>query len=500
MDLFRQVEDLIVRERLIPDGAVAVVAVSGGPDSTALFDILDRLAPAHGWRLHVASFDHGWRPESADEVRRVAELAAERGLPCSTGKADECATGSLLPVSPSEHLTGADTGSELPVAHARHSEEAARKARRAFLVKVAQDAGADLIATGHTADDRAETLLLNLFRGAGTSGLGAMPARDGVWVRPLIETRRAYLLTYLSERGLTFVEDPSNADARYLRNRLRRELVPALERFEPLAVEHVARAARVCGAEREALGRYAALLLREQRVAPRPTDFLDGLGAVVIGLRGVRCDPTNPPHQGRNRRDMPPPPAGERADWLDLPEAERWLILRAALRECMRGLEDIDLAAIRRLDALAVGPATAGPQALGCGLACRAQYRLVLLPCRPDYRPWGPTQLAPGRTPIPPAEVIVVVGDEAARLPLHADLPEAGLVVRSRRAGDRTHDRWYGQPYMAKVSDLLQDLGVPRVVRDRVPIFVVNDQPVWLPGVPPAETDGPTVPVGVLVE
>ena len=229
----------------ILDGAAIVLAVSGGPDSTALLHGAAALAPDHGWRLIVAHLDHGLRSTSADEAAAVAAIAAGMGLPAEIRRVDVAALAST------EH---------------RSLEDAGRQARYRFLEEVAAGLGPGaLIATAHTADDVAETILLRLARGSGLRGLRGIPARRGRIVRPLLGVRRSVLRSALDSAGITYAVDPSNADVAHARNRVRAELLPALERLNPAAVEALVRFGRLAADDDDLLDALAATELARRR-------------------------------------------------------------------------------------------------------------------------------------------------------------------------------------------------------------------------------------------
>lgn len=203
-------------------GDRVVVAVSGGPDSTALLAILRELQPTLPLHLTVAHFDHGWRPESADDTSAVAALAQRCGYHFLTARADP--------------LTA-------------RTENAARTARYAFLRQVARETSSSVITTGHTQDDQVETLLLHLLRGAGSHGLAGMRPRSADLARPLLATTRPELEAYLQAHQLQPRRDPTNDDPRFARNRLRQLVLPALEAFQPRALRALARAAEILAEE-----------------------------------------------------------------------------------------------------------------------------------------------------------------------------------------------------------------------------------------------------------
>ena len=256
------------RALAIPDEASIVLAVSGGPDSMALLHGAAQLArtDARAWRLTVAHLDHALRPDSADDADFVAEAAASLELPSELRRTDVAALA---------RRTG------------RSLEEAGREARYAFLEDVAEVSGA-LIATAHTADDAAETVLINLMRGSGLAGGRGIPARRGRVIRPLLGERRSKLRALLAEAGIAFRDDPSNEDLAFLRNRVRAELLPMLEQLRPGAVEAVARFARLAADDDDLVDALAAAELARRRGADGSIDWHEppsrALGRRVLRL------------------------------------------------------------------------------------------------------------------------------------------------------------------------------------------------------------------------
>jgi tRNA(Ile)-lysidine synthase len=202
-----------------------VAAISGGPDSVALLDLLIRSRPAHRLEIIVAHADHGIHPGSAAVAATVRALAASCGCACEVGEL---------------HL-GAGT-----------SETAAREARYRWLHEVAARHHAAAILTAHHADDQAETVLMRLLAGSGPAGLAGMAPRAGLIVRPLLPFRRQELATYVHERGLACWDDPANADPAHLRSWLRTAVLPIVAAGVPDVVGNLERTARLGRAERAA--------------------------------------------------------------------------------------------------------------------------------------------------------------------------------------------------------------------------------------------------------
>ena len=202
------------------------LAVSGGADSTALLAALADLRETLGFEAVVLHVDHGLRPDSHDDARFVEALAARFGLPCRTLRA-------RIRRRPRESL-----------------EMAARRTRLAFFARMTRELGLDAIATGHHADDVAETFIMRLARGAGPEGLaGLKPVShvDGItFIRPLLGLRDSDLRAYLRRRGLTWCEDSTNADTSILRNKIRHVILPFLrEHLDPHITEHLCKSAAI---------------------------------------------------------------------------------------------------------------------------------------------------------------------------------------------------------------------------------------------------------------
>jgi tRNA(Ile)-lysidine synthase len=204
----------------------------------------------------AAHLDHGLRPDSAQDVEFCRNLCRRLGVPLHVGSAD---------VRGRAERDGAGL------------EAAAREERYAFLRRVAEAEAATAVAVGHTRDDQAETFLLRLLRGAGSAGLGAMRARAGNLVRPLLGVGRREVLAHLRVRGLAWREDATNADLRFARNRVRHELLPYLEKhFNPGVRETLARAAALLADEHERLARGAEELYGQAALRSHDGVLLDG--------------------------------------------------------------------------------------------------------------------------------------------------------------------------------------------------------------------------------
>ncbi|MBN1400760.1 MAG: tRNA lysidine(34) synthetase TilS [Anaerolineae bacterium] len=234
MDVVRQVRAAIARYEMFRVGDTVVVGVSGGPDSLCLLHVIVRLASEYRVGVQVGHLNHGIRGQAArEDARFVAALCAEWGIPCRVERRD-------VP--------------ELARARGTSLEEAARQERYAFLGELARAVGGRTVAVGHNADDQVETVLMHFLRGSGLAGLRGMP--PVAWldalrlgrepsseisdegerirlVRPLLSVPRAEIERYCAQVGLTPRFDRSNLDQTFARNRVRHELIPLLESYNP---------------------------------------------------------------------------------------------------------------------------------------------------------------------------------------------------------------------------------------------------------------------------
>lgn len=466
MDLLPAVEAALRRHRMLTPGAAVVVGVSGGPDSLCLLHLLHRLAPAWSLRLHAAHLNHGLRGAEADaDADFVAAVAAEWGVPCTVERADVAAL-------------AAASGASL--------EEAARHARYAFLARVAGHVGADAIAVGHTADDQAETVLMHFLRGSGLAGLrGMLPvtpltdyrllAQDAPetaalrLIRPLLDVPRSDVLAYCRAHGLQPRFDRSNEDTTFFRNRLRHELLPLLETYNPQVRRVLRHTATVLADD------YALL-----------HSLAEAAWAEVL------------------REETPEGLVVDLARWRSLPTSLQRAVLRQAIGRRRRSLRNINFVHIERaLEVLRAGQAGARAT-LPAGLEAVVGYDCFLVGEAGVGLPTGDApQLAEPRLPlaVPGVTALGRGWQVEAALLAPADLPaswqsnpdpwrawlDADAVgpapaLRTRRRGDRFQPLGMAGRHKL-LAEFFTNLKVPPPARDRWPLLVTADDEIaWVCG------------------
>ncbi len=393
-----------------------LVAVSGGTDSTALLLVLAELADDLGLVLHAAHFDHRARPRAAAlDAQYVADVAARCGAQLRIGRAE---------TKPA-------------------SEDAARTARYAFLRRVGAELGATAIATGHTRDDQAETVILHAARGSGLAGLAAMRAsRDGI-VRPLLCLGREDTVAICTGARVVPREDPTNRSLRFARNRVRHKVLPELAKLNPRVSEALARLATSAALTLDALRAMAERALESS------------LDADTIDLARLGDD--------ANVRDEALALAWERATGRALAARARAALAAEASRR--DGSASLDLPggrAVREYARLRIEPERARGEVPQPGSDEQA-----LVPERPLE--WGGWTLLLSRRADAGGWTALAVAPE----------PHLGVVVRARRPGDRMAGE-----NRAKLQDVLTDAKVPAQRRSAHPIVVTASGEVWwVPGI-----------------
>ncbi len=426
-----------------------LVAVSGGADSTALVYLLREASSRLGIQLAgLAHFNHLLRGAAADSDERFCrEMAGGLGLRLEAGRGD---------VRAAARQRGTSV------------EDAGRQLRYEFFEEARLRTGATHVAVGHTRDDQAETVLLNLLRGAGTTGLGGMPARRGSIVRPLVDCTHRELVEWLAEAGIPFREDESNRDRRFLRNRVRHEILPALTSVVPSASDAIARAAEITRVDAEFLDELAAGELA--RISGTPSD-----GVLAVEAAALAAMPTA---------------LGRRVARLALGAVAGGGFLGF---EHTQKVLDLAHGAVhgpvrlpgRRVTRTAAGQLVIGV-ARGRGRKGEGSVAFRTFSTVPLSIP-GEASLGDGRAvscELRQGGTAVLAGHPAGAdgmtAVVDADLV-AGLNVRFRRRGDRF--RPLGLAGRKTLQDFFVDRKVPREARDRTPLVVdSDDRVVWVAG------------------
>lgn len=245
--MLEQVKALTTEYDMFPRGGKVLCAVSGGADSMCLLHLAWSMAEAGGFQVAAAHYHHGMRGEAADaDAAFVEAFCKQRDIPFVTERGDVYGQARALGLG---------------------VEETGRRLRYEFLRRAAEELECSRIATAHNADDNLETLLLHLVRGAGLHGLAGIPPRRGEIVRPLLTTSRSDIEAYLEKHGLRHVEDCTNADESYARNRIRRQVVPVLRQLNPRLTESAAETMGYLRSDNDYLNAQAAAACAHARWA-----------------------------------------------------------------------------------------------------------------------------------------------------------------------------------------------------------------------------------------
>ena len=422
--MLKQVLADILEHDLIRAGDRGAVAFSGGADSLCLLHLLSRLAGELDLELTALHVDHGLRPGSAEEAGRAVAMARELGVEAAVLEADL-------------------QGNEAPT----NLQERAREARLGLLAEEAKHREYDWVALGHTATDQAETVLMRAVRGAGLQGLAAMARARGPFIRPLLGVTRQQTRGYVERHDLEPLEDPTNATDLYMRNRVRRRVLPELERENPAVVQALCRLADGCREDHEALDAVAGLELeRARRGGGLHTSRLGQLPAGLLH-RVLRL--AHAAEVGHTRR-------------LSRAHVKQAVLLLGS----EDGTASLDLPGARLLREYGL-------------------LRWEVPPAAGQDRRWAErvTLTGTGSTPLPDGR-----GLELSYL--EPDSPGEGVALDPRRApfpltvrGPAPGDRMAVGPNMTrKVARLLMDAKIPREDRWRVPLVFCGDEVVMVLG------------------
>lgn len=441
-----RVHRLIKEYGLVAGGEKVLVAVSGGPDSVCMLKVLNSLKDILKIRLHAAHLDHCLRgAESEADAKYVGELTAKLGIDCSIEKRD---------------IEQWHQQSKTSL------EEAAREVRYKFLNEVALQVGATRVAVGHTRDDQVETTLMHYLRGSGVQGLRGLRAaapipygnnEDSIWVvRPLLKVSRQETAGYCRRHDLKPCCDSSNSDTKFLRNRIRLELIPLLRQYNPEIDDALVRLADLAGED---------------------ADFIDEKASAACGAVTSHEGCLTCLDSGKLRI---------------LPLALQRRVFRIVLEQSYSSLRDIEASHVEALVRLLFSNTGKCVHLPGGIMATNERNRMVVAGPSTGACPWPVLEQAyalniPGETMLPGWRVTAdLMSENFFRqddiFSASFDISRAGrrLTVRGRRPGDRFQP--LGMAHNRKLQDFMVDSAIPRSWRDSVPIVCSGEQIIWLVG------------------
>jgi len=420
MELTKKVKNYIVAKNLLKPGDKVLLAVSGGVDSVVLAHIMAAISPSLKIELVMATFDHHLREESASEADFVEEYARQLDIPCFRGGAQV-----------------------YTLAQGRNLEDVARRERYAFLRRTAYHCGCSHIATGHHGCDQAETVILHLLRGSGTTGLAGIAAENDDVIRPLLGLTREEIVDYAQRHGLSWREDQSNYSTALLRNRIRLELLPELKSYNPQILSALISTAEICREDDKLLDDMADNALAEITVGDCPELSWSGLLQLPIALRR------------RVLRKAFNLLAGSGAD-LSFTHIEAILALRDE--------QSVDLPhgfiAYRRGNLVLAQSMPELP-------VYNEEFSLIWDGCWHDLGDWGWAYQA-------------VLGEDRTGFGFYLDEQTAAKARwRTRRPGDSVPSG--GRKEKEKLKDIFIDSAIPRWQRAGWPVLVAEDKIRWVP-------------------
>lgn len=437
--ILERVKKTIQEYNLLQKKDKILIAYSGGVDSTGLLNLLLKLREEWSFELFLGHFNHKLRQKAEEDEKFVRRMAQKYSLPLFVGSKDV---------------------RSYARAKRMNIEEAGRKLRYDFLKKTALKIGRAKIATGHTMTDQAETFLMRLMRGSGLRGLaGIFPLVEEVIVRPLIQIEREDIEAYLRKRGIEYRIDESNFDRRFLRNKIRLDLIPYIrENFEPKIVPCLSKIASIFREEESLLEKIT------QEKAKRAV--LKNDNRISLQVESISS----------------------------LPRALTRRVARHFISELRGNLRGISFEDVESVLALKEGKEFP----LKKDLVLRREQGQIFLKgkippkIRYEYR-WkgeGPLEIKELRLKfegkkIKRGDSLRLDFDDQARAFLDMGKLRFPLLVRNRREGDRYQP--LGAPGQKKLKEIMRAKGIPLSERERRPVFLSGDEIVWILGLPVSE-------------
>ncbi|MDT8316916.1 MAG: tRNA lysidine(34) synthetase TilS [bacterium] len=438
--MFSEFIKTIKKYSLLSGGEKVLVGVSGGIDSMVLLALLQRFVDKFKGGLVVAHLNHGLRGDESDRDEEFVKSAAKKmDLVCITKKID------IGHIALKEGL---------------NLQDAARRERYAFFGEVFKDQDCDRIALGHNSDDQAETVLMRIIRGSGIKGLGGIPPERGVIIRPIIELSRENIADYASVKGIDFREDSSNLKDSYLRNKLRRQLIPTLKEYNP----------RICNELNmlSSINRDVESYLQDEaEKAFKKAVCHEGEDAGAIFL--------------------------DVSTFNEIPVALRAKVVMKAVAQLAGNASGLFSAHILDVENLALNAASGRSINLPKGIIVSLEYGRLIFSCDARTKgdiPFKHSLNIPGDTIIKEAGMVlrtskaipddsILQGDKKT---IYLDMKRFSepLEVRNFIAGDRI--RIKGMRGRKKLKDLFIDEKIPPRLRRKIPILVSGDEILWVIG------------------
>lgn len=425
--------DTINKYSLILRGDKVIVGVSGGADSMALLDILCELKDTLDISIIAVHVNHCFRGKDADDDQKFVEDYCKKvGVPCESFKIN------VSEIAKNEGLT---------------SEEAGRKVRYALFDEVLAKYNANTIATAHHQNDNCETLLHNILRGSGLSGLCAIKPKRDKYIRPLIKVTRAQIEAYLTSKGITWRTDKTNAETDFTRNRIRHGLIPYIkENFNPSCEDALMRLNELCTDDNDFIDSYTHSAIKSCTVA-------SSVSSVTLDREQF-----NREHIAVKRR-----------------------IIRAMLERLSVPLKDVHMVHVDScIKMIAESQSGASTKISSCNVILEQSGVSFIVGdiTSSDFE----LEITAGqKIYIPQAELFVSVErvDKMGKpspscVYIDADSIDDSLTVRNRRDGDKLVP--FGMKGTKKVKDIFIDKKIPLSKRNNIPIFVHNNKVIWVSG------------------
>lgn len=419
--LLATVSSTIRKYKMVAPGRCVCAAISGGPDSTALLLILKELSDTFRFTVKACHFDHALRSTSSGDALFARKTAEKLGLEFTMERDNSPGGGSI--------------------------QSLAREKRYGFFKKLLDSGYADLVATGHTLDDSVETSIMWMLRGAGPGAFGGVPYVRAKYIRPLLDTRRSAVLSWLNSNKIEYIIDPTNDTDTYLRNRIRRHVIPALESQSHKAVEAVARLAKLTKGQSlvlESMADEKLARITEKKYAGR------------LVIKPAALD-------------------GE-------PEAMRLIIYRMAFKSAGADPSKLSYKSFEAIESLLSSKTLGKSLDFPCRLFARLDHEGLTLGHRPEdetLKQTGVTCPLEIETGDHTLKARLVSGEKTDGEIVDAEKVPSGAVFRTRNPGDFL--RIKGMAGRKKLKTFLIDKKTPSGIRDRMPLMASGSEILWIP-------------------